>query len=285
MSLLMDALKQQQQVQLTESVRRDAVWPRYTLLALLVSAGMGMGFWLGQPRESVVVLPTPLPSKESEATFRAQMEPHGFEDEQDKGVPLSASAVEIAQELFIAAEMQASELRSGLHEQNGQLVLAATQKSTKGTHFSQDERFEPLALAEASEAQTLEPLERLLSSQELEPTEVPDALRQKFESALAQSQGAKKEPRITYHDRPALPVEQLDDYVKRQLPALNFEAHVYASEPSKRWIKVNGKELQQGQWLSADVRVKEILPQYVVLQYEQLTFSVDALRDWRYLEY
>ena len=63
---------------------------------------------------------------------------------------------------------------------------------------------------------------------------------------------------------------------------LRFEAHIYASEPKQRWVKVNGKDLQEGQWVTADIQLKEITPQYVLLQTGRQMFSMEALTEWSY---
>jgi general secretion pathway protein B len=84
------------------------------------------------------------------------------------------------------------------------------------------------------------------------------------------------------HNAPAVDISGLDELTQRQLPALRFEAHVYASTPAQRWVKVNGRTLQQGQWLGTDVQIVEILPNYVLMRFQQKEFSVAALSEWSY---
>lgn len=112
--------------------------------------------------------------------------------------------------------------------------------------------------------------------------EIPAELRERFASALAQSadnSGSTRMP-LTTHSAPALDVALLDQALQRQLPKLKFEAHVYATQPAQRWVKVNGKSLQEGQWITADVRLREITPQYVLLEFGQQLFSMRALSEW-----
>lgn len=264
MSLLMDALKQQQQVQIAAESKPGMNWLKPLLLLLIIGAGLAVGFWLGrQPQPEVVAVPTkPAPPVVVQ--------------------PVAASAAEIAQELQLAADLLPAQ-PTELEAVSEQLLVSAQPdmpmlgRSRAETEFQQTDPF-----VEAFTEDELSPVSDLLPAEELENSEAPAELKEKFASALAAAERSNRQPQINYHDVPAVPVQQLDDLLQRQLPELKFEAHVYASEPAQRWVKVNGKDLQQGQWLTADVQVKEILPQYVVLQFGQQTFSVEALSDWSY---
>lgn len=116
-----------------------------------------------------------------------------------------------------------------------------------------------------------------------EPVDDPEVsaeLRQRFASALEDSAEQRGKPNLTTHSAPAQDISMLDITLQRQLPKLRFEAHVYATQPAQRWVKVNGKSLQEGQWITADVRLKEITPQYVLLEFGQQLFSMRALSEW-----
>jgi hypothetical protein len=100
--------------------------------------------------------------------------------------------------------------------------------------------------------------------------------------ALEQSDPMPRHQSVTDHAAPARDIQTLDELLKRQIPPLRFEAHIYASEPKQRWVKVNGKDLQEGQWVTADIQLKEITPQYVLLQTGRQMFSMEALTEWSY---
>jgi len=112
--------------------------------------------------------------------------------------------------------------------------------------------------------------------------EISAELRERFASALAQTADNSVRPAntLTTHNAPAQDIGMLDLTLQRQLPKLRFEAHVYATQPAQRWVKVNGKSLQEGQWITADVRLREITPQYVLLEFGQQLFSMRALSEW-----
>jgi general secretion pathway protein B len=111
--------------------------------------------------------------------------------------------------------------------------------------------------------------------------EVSAELRDKFASALKATETTSNNsgtPRNTA--APAPDITSLDVQLQRRIPPLRFEAHVYATAASQRWVKVNGKTLQEGQWVTADIRIKEITPQYVLLEWGSQLFSMPALSAW-----
>ncbi|MBU0912663.1 MAG: general secretion pathway protein GspB [Gammaproteobacteria bacterium] len=272
MSLLMDALKQQQQVPVAAVKTASGHGWRIAALTLLVVLGLLLGFFIGQyqfdnkePVTEVVVAPV-------------------------QAAPAIANAADIAMELQLAADLlkptepvQLEEVPEG----DPQLVVSAKRGEKVLGRASVDEKDEDFVdfeqMQEADTEEELTPVDELLPAAELEESDVSAELRGKFESALAAADSPqRRKQEINYHDVPAQDINQLDDLLQRQLPSLRFEAHVYATDAKQRWIKVNGKDLQQGQWVTADVQVKEILPQYVVLQFDQVQFSVEALTDWSY---
>ncbi|OGO80322.1 MAG: hypothetical protein A2203_07855 [Chromatiales bacterium RIFOXYA1_FULL_46_5] len=271
MSLLMDALKQQQQVPVAAAKTASGPGWRIAALTLLVVLGLLLGFFIGQyqfnkkqPVAEVVAAPV-------------------------QAAPAVANAADIAMELQLAADLLKPREPLQLEEvpeEDAQLVVSAKRGEKVLGRASGDEREEDFVdfeqMQEADPQEELTPVDELLPAAELEQSDVSAELRGKFESALAAAESPQRQQEINYHDAPAQDINQLDDLLQRQLPALRFEAHVYATDAKQRWIKVNGKDLQQGQWVTADIQVKEILPQYVVLQFNQTQFSVEALADWSY---
>jgi general secretion pathway protein B len=272
MSLLMDALKQQQQVPVVAEKPASGQGWRIVALTLLVVLGLISGFFIGQyqfdkkqPVAEIVAAPVV------------------------QAAPVIANAADIAMELQLAADLlkptEPVQLEE-IPEDESQLVVSANRGEKvlgRAMDADRDENFADFEqMQEADTEEELTPVDELLPAAELEQSDVSAELRDKFESALAADSPQQRQQEINYHNAPALDINQLDDLLQRQIPGLKFEAHVYASDPKQRWIKVNGKDLQQGQWLTADIQVKEILPQYVLLQFNQTQFSVEALTDWSY---
>jgi hypothetical protein len=121
-----------------------------------------------------------------------------------------------------------------------------------------------------------------LPAAELSSDQVPQELKDKFQFAVDSLANEPQKSKINEFAAPARDISSLDDVIQRQIPPIRFQAHVYASEPKQRWVKVNGKDLQEGQWITADIQLKEITPQYVLLQTGRQLFSMQALSEWSY---
>ncbi|MBE1299020.1 MAG: DUF3391 domain-containing protein [Alteromonadaceae bacterium] len=81
-----------------------------------------------------------------------------------------------------------------------------------------------------------------------------------------------------YQDVPR--VDQLPARVMTRLPSVSFSAHMYATDPEQRWVKVNGVELGEGEWITENLFLEKIEPQKVILLFQGHQFSMRALSDW-----
>lgn len=66
-----------------------------------------------------------------------------------------------------------------------------------------------------------------------------------------------------------------------KLPALNFQTHVYSSNPTKRWVKVNGVEYEEGDWISDRIKLEAIEQQSCQIRFDGELIEVPALYDWK----
>ncbi|QIZ77751.1 general secretion pathway protein GspB [Ferrimonas lipolytica] len=64
---------------------------------------------------------------------------------------------------------------------------------------------------------------------------------------------------------------------QKNLPDLDVTAHVYASDASKSWLRANGQELQEGDEAAPGLKVKQILPNEIVLEMDNQVFRIPAL--------
>lgn len=267
MSLLMDALKVQQQ----QDVQPAAPVPAGTsasqqgwkilALLLLMLVGILLGFLLAdwwQQRQQQVVLPV-VPATPAQIVGEILAV---------KAAP-EVPAIEEPQLLVSALPGAGKQLKA-----RQQAVADSEALSGQDDFVAEAE----MAMADPDE----EVLELPAQLPELTAAEVPEELKRKFELALAQTDQLPAHQRITESAAPARDIHSLDELLKRQIPPLRFEAHVYASTPEQRWVKVNGKDLQEGQWVTADIQIKEITAQYVLLQMGRQLFSMEALTEWSY---
>ena len=266
MSLLMDALKQQNNAvaETTAAPTAPARGWQYLAIVLLVLCGLGLGFALAfwfthkpvaEPVTVVVAAPT---------------------------TPVATLALPPANPGLILSDLTAVPTSE---EQEAQLVISAEREESQGQ--SLDEQVAVLEQFDEGipmqEADPDAPVAELAAQQpELSADEVPQELKDKFQYALEAAKGERRPAKITEHAAPARDISTLDDSLQRQIAPLRFEAHVYASEPKQRWVKVNGKDLQEGQWITADIQLKEITPQYVLMQTGRQLFSMEALSEWSY---
>lgn len=110
---------------------------------------------------------------------------------------------------------------------------------------------------------------------------VSDNLKNAFAQAVADTD--KVEPhqvtRGTKNSSYAEPIELLPDGLHAMLPKIKYQAHIYSSTPDKRWIKLNNRELFEGDSMG-EIRLLEITPEQSVLSFDGYEFSLKALQDW-----
>jgi general secretion pathway protein B len=60
--------------------------------------------------------------------------------------------------------------------------------------------------------------------------------------------------------------------VRKDLPALNVSMHVYAAVPAQRFVVVDGDRKAEGETIKDDVKLREIRPDGIVLEFRGQTF-------------
>ena len=156
--------------------------------------------------------------------------------------------------------------RAGNQESTAQ---GSTGQNITGEQGSTDE-YEGKVLNEANNANNIE---------------VSPELMARFNAAVEalddKSPGSAREPetKVTVRDD-TLRVDQLPVRLLTRLPTMNFSAHMYASQPRDRWVRVNGRQLSEGDWIADKVQIVNIEAQRVVLAFEDEIFTMAALTDW-----
>jgi type II secretory pathway predicted ATPase ExeA len=128
----------------------------------------------------------------------------------------------------------------------------------------------------------------------IDETEVPDAKEpqpntsRKLSDKESSYQAMDKLSRANSNDSPLpnntelidiKPLTQMSQRLQKAIPAMNFEQHIYASS-GDGWIKVNGRDRYEGDFISDNVKVEKILPQQVILSFRGEKFSLPALTNW-----
>nr|WP_277868788.1 general secretion pathway protein GspB [Vibrio sp. 10N.286.49.B3] len=61
---------------------------------------------------------------------------------------------------------------------------------------------------------------------------------------------------------------------------MNLQTHMYSSDANRRWVKINGKEYQEGDWIEAELQLLTISAQSVTVEFNQQQIKLPALYDW-----
>jgi len=75
------------------------------------------------------------------------------------------------------------------------------------------------------------------------------------------------------------PLTQMPQQLQNDLPSLQFEQHIYASD-GQGWVNVNGRDRYEGDYIESGLIVEQILPQQVILSFQGEKFSLPALTNW-----
>ncbi|MFC4701928.1 general secretion pathway protein GspB [Glaciecola siphonariae] len=75
-------------------------------------------------------------------------------------------------------------------------------------------------------------------------------------------------------------IDQLPAGILVDMPSMSFSAHMYASDPQDRWVRVNGLRLSEGDFIEDGLAIVEIQPEKILLAFKGETFSMNALSDW-----
>ncbi|MFA0114961.1 general secretion pathway protein GspB [Vibrio sp. 10N.261.46.E11] len=118
----------------------------------------------------------------------------------------------------------------------------------------------------------------------LDLTELPTDLALKLESIMGDQQSAP-EPMdsrpVGNLDPQIIGLETHGNRLSGVLPKLDLQTHMYSSSETKRWVKVNGHEVAQGEWIERGIQLLEIKPQSVIIEFNQQKIEIPALYEWK----
>lgn len=87
-------------------------------------------------------------------------------------------------------------------------------------------------------------------------------------------------PQAQPESQQAIPLSALPPALKQQVPPLAYGAHNYSSDPAKRAVVLNGRELREGSEVAPGVTLVAIAQDYIILQVGDQHASLKALQDW-----
>ena len=68
--------------------------------------------------------------------------------------------------------------------------------------------------------------------------------------------------------------------VQQRLPTMNLQAHIYSSNAQSRWVKVNDREIFEGDAIAPGVTLRSIEPRQIVFDFENYRIAMPALSEW-----
>lgn len=178
----------------------------------------------------------------------------------------------------VAAINEPEPSRQGASENTAnEAAEAVTQTANTQAQRQPSGQSQPASSATQSEG-------RVLNEREQNNVDVSPELMARFNKAVEAmddeaSQRVEPETNVKVHD--SMPrVDQLPVRLLTRLPTMNFSAHMYASQKEDRWVRVNGVQLMEGEWIDERVKIVNINAQHVVLSFEDTLFTMAALTDW-----
>jgi len=109
---------------------------------------------------------------------------------------------------------------------------------------------------------------------------VSDELLASFQSAIEQTkQSDEQQTNVTADNSELFPLSQMPTWVQNGVPSLAFEMHIYASD-GQGWVRVNGRDRYEGDYIARELLLNEIRPQQVILSFRGEKFTMAALSSW-----
>ncbi len=110
---------------------------------------------------------------------------------------------------------------------------------------------------------------------------VSDELLASFQSAIEETKqfDDASEQESQQANSGLTPLTQMPVWVQDGVPSIQFEMHIYASD-GQGWVRVNGRDRYEGDYIGRELLLNEILPQKVVLSFRGEKFTMAALSSW-----
>ena len=223
------------------------------VVSLLVVVSMA-GFWFGQKEQSLVIN-SALPEKDSEKITSVNIEPQNI---QQSGLSIESDEELITLDSNHKAIAPAPEVI--VKKESEQKIISAKLNTIDTYEAKVDESYQIEAVKGVS-----------------------DGLLARFQAAMDETKNQSILPKKTEIsnniDNDIKSLTQMPEWVQKGVPNLHFEQHIYTSD-NQGWVKVNDRDRYQGDMITPELQLDEILPQHVILIYRGEKFSLPALTNW-----
>ncbi|WP_342749709.1 general secretion pathway protein GspB [Vibrio albus] len=115
---------------------------------------------------------------------------------------------------------------------------------------------------------------------ELDLSELSPELAQRVENALQPESTGQREDEPVRPEQKIVKLEERQSDLTGRLPAMDLQTHMYSSSAEGRWVKINGQELHEGDWLDDQVQLLSISPRNIVVRFGGQQIEIPALYEW-----
>jgi len=285
MSFILDALNKKQpthQDSQTASVdqdKRSQVQPVHTmvatsypqfiswgvLLTLAIFAALAVGFWLGQQSQYQVI-------------EQRLITEHKQDKQTQEITPVKADPdFGVANKVIKESETQAQRTRI---DAENYFENPPVKNINNDSNTTENKATEHVITTKTAE-EKLSDVQFNLKAE----AGISSDLLSRFQSAIEETQqqtSTKANADKVANEEPEVAIRSLSDmpkWVQDAIPELNFSMHIYASN-GEGWIRVNGDDKVESDFIATDLKLTEILPQRVVLSYQGEIFTLPALSSW-----
>lgn len=162
--------------------------------------------------------------------------------------------------------------------------ISANQANTENQDLvvKQSEEFTSANNALDGELSDEEIQQRIIRPDTQNEAPVSRDLLAKFNQALADLEEQVPEEENVIEDSAPniIRIDQLPAWALTSLPKMSFSTHIFASSKQDRWVRVNGVQMREGDWIEGEVQLVEITQHHVILNYQGQSFRMAALTDW-----
>lgn len=78
----------------------------------------------------------------------------------------------------------------------------------------------------------------------------------------------------------AVDINELPADIRSHIPAMEFSAHVFSSNPQQRSVVINGRFMEEGEKLNDDFILKEITSTGVIMDFQGTLFRTTVITGW-----
>lgn len=257
----------------------QGAWFKYSSLAMLLSIVLFVGVWWGTTQTSAdTVAVETLPNNElitdddNKINSAQELEKENINLQADLDVLEDNSATDTEKPSLAKLPNDAADTQ----QNNDKQGVVKTQALTRSEQDSAN-----------SSAEVVQPNERTAQPPEnrdyvVEATDgVSDELLASFQSAIEETKQTNEQARQVEDNSQAslTSLTQMPSWVQDGVPSLQFEMHIYASD-GQGWVRVNGRDRYEGDYIGRELLLNEIRPQEVVLSFRGEKFTMAALSSW-----